>query len=238
MSIQALDKHPAKFSAPILTLIGHMLGDRAAEGTILDPFAGIGGVLDLAHLWPEAHWWLNELEPEWAAACEKRMIFQDVPGLVTAWDWLSVNAKRHDINTVITSCTYGNRMADNHTPSPEDTSRRITYRHTLGRPLTDNNSGGMQWGETYRHFHVQAWRKVHEALRDGGMFVLNVSDHIRGGRVQPVTAWHRSTIAGFGFESMGEEKVETKRMRLGANGDARVGYETVMMWRKPDGRKW
>ena len=46
---------------------------------------------------------------------------------------------------VVTSPTYGNRMADHH--NAKDGRRRITYTHNLGRTLTPGNSGAMQWGE-------------------------------------------------------------------------------------------
>jgi hypothetical protein len=51
----------------------------------------------------------------------------------------------------------------------------------LGRPLTPGNSGALQWGEEYRALHVAVWTECRRVLKPGGIFVLNVKDHIRGG---------------------------------------------------------
>ena len=36
-------------------------------------------------------------------------------------------------------------------------------------------------------------------LQPGGRFVLNIKDHIRAGKLQPVTAWHIEALGGAGL---------------------------------------
>lgn len=216
--------HPAKFSDSIMEKIGAVLEDELDYGaTILDPFAGVGGVHDFSDRWMTV---AVEIEPEWAAQSAER-------GTTWCGDFFEFEWET-SFDAVVTSCTYGNRMADNHQPSPDDTSTRITYRHKLGRQLTANNSGGMQWGGKYRRFHETAWARVHGLLVPGGLFVLNVSDHIRDHEKVPVTAWHRATCKKAGFEVVEDHVVATRRMGFGANGAARVDGEHVIVMRKGD----
>ena len=105
-------------------------------------------------------------------------------------------------DAICTSPTYGNRMADHH--NARDASPRHTYRHVLGRPLTRGNSGALQWGdgiagEEYRALHVAVWTECRRVLKPGGIFVLNVKDHIRGGVLQEVTKWHSVALLMLGF---------------------------------------
>jgi tRNA G10 N-methylase Trm11 len=80
-------------------------------------------------------------------------------------------------DAVVTSPTYGNRMADHH--HARDGSLRYSYTHTLGRSLHPNNSGTLHWGAEYQRFHSLAWREVWRVVRPGGRFVLNIKDHVR-----------------------------------------------------------
>ena len=64
-------------------------------------------------------------------------------------------------------------------------------------------------------------------LKPGAVFILNSSDHIRNGEVQPVTDWHLSTVDRLGFEMIDRIEVPTPRMRNGANSTARVDHEIV-----------
>jgi len=174
-------KHPATYSPQILTTIRGVLeqylpilDERASA--ILDPFAGIGTIHQLD--WPWANTYAIELEPEWAH------ISADY-GPTWCGDWLKYRAPSAIawpllFDAVVTSPCYGNRMADHH--NAKDTSTRRTYRHVLGRELTPGNSGGMQWGPEYRHFHNLAWAKVRRTLPGGGLFVLNIKNHVRKGK--------------------------------------------------------
>jgi SAM-dependent methyltransferase len=210
--------HPAKYSDVLLPIMNRMLDGYQR---VLDPFAGTG---KLRLICPDAT--LLEIEPEWAA----------ISGAVVG-DATAMPFDDSAFDAVATSPTYGNRMADNFQDhQTEKRYRRNTYRHALGRPLTVNNSGAMQWGDAYRSFHRRAWHEVHRVLRPGGIFVLNISDHIRKGVVQEVTSWHREAILDLRFEELERVDVPTRRQRMGKNREARVPYESVILFRKLEER--
>jgi hypothetical protein len=102
----------------------------------------------------------------------------------------------------------------------------------LGRPLTPGNSGALQWGEEYRALHVAVWTECRRALKPGGIFVLNVKDHIRKGVLQPVTNWHAVTLLMLGFVCTRRVHVPCPGQRHGANGHLRVEYESVLRFRR------
>jgi hypothetical protein len=85
----------------------------------------------------------------------------------------------------------------------------------------------MQWGEAYRTLHREVWQESVRVLKPGGLFVLNISDHVRGGKVMPVTAWHTSALADLGVIWKYRLPVETPRMRYGQNSALRVSHEDV-----------
>lgn len=232
--------HPAKYSAPVLEQITRILHDWATPGDVLDPFAGVGTLQRIVTDFP-ANVWCVELEPEWAkqAPSQHRVICDDALKVMEHFARRGESGMQLNgvwwptrFDAVVTSPTYGNRMADKHTPGPGDTSRRHTYRHYLGRMLHPRNSGGLQWGRKYREFHRHAWELVHVMLKPEGVFVLNVSDHIRKGEIVPVTLWHKAVCKTVGFELLDEIKVETPRMRHGENANLRVDHETILAFRK------
>lgn len=116
--------------------------------------------------------------------------------------------------------------------SGSDKSRRTSYTHYLGRPLRPNNAGAMQWGTAYRDLHERAWAEVARVLQPGGVFILNVSDHVRKGVVAPVSAWHVDAVIASGLDLDDLRRVPTPRMRWGANRNVRVEYEYVLLFRK------
>lgn len=205
-------KHPAKYSQVIIPILRDLL-----EGydKILDPFAGTGRIIEIR---PDAYG--VEIEPEWANM---------TPGILCA-NALDLPFEDDYFDAICTSPTYGNRLADHHTPGPNDKSFRLTYRHVLGRELSKDNSGKLQWGPAYRHFHVRAWGEAVRVLRPGGRFILNISDHVRNGKVMPVSAWHRSTLETLGCVHMQTLEIETPRLKRGANTDKRVPYENIMVF--------
>lgn len=207
-------KHPAKFSEPILRLMRPLAQDC---DRILDPFAGTGRV----HLLGRSAVGV-EIEPEWACL-HPRTIVGDALALPFAAD---------SFDGVFTSPTYANRMADHH--DARDSSKRNTYKHTLGRNLHPNNSGQLQWGRKYRRFHIRTWREVRRVLQPGGLFVLNVSDHIRKGEVVPVAEWHNQLCRFLGFKSIEHITVRTRRNGQGANGKVRVASEVIHVFEAPE----
>lgn len=205
--------HPAKFTHIILEKIRPYLRDGQR---VLDPFAGTG---QLRHIAPNAI--LNEIEPEWAIQCRDNAVIGNALHLPFGNDVF---------DAIVTSPCYGNRMADHH--KAKDESKRITYTHTLGRELHHDNAGTLRWGEAYRTFHRNAWTECDRVLKPGGLFVLNVSDHIRKGVVMPVSDWHYSVLCSMKYFTVDVLRVRTPRMRNGRNRELRVEYEYIFVMEK------
>jgi len=217
-----MTRHPAKFTDVLLPVMANAVIHHSVPGQgflILDPFAGTGKIFEFEKLIPNCVCWANELEPEWAAKHPRSII----------GNALKIMFEDNLFDVICTSPCYGNRMADHH--EAKDSSRRNTYRHALGRPLSSGSAAGMQWGDEYRSFHASAWKEATRVLRHRGLFVLNISDHIRGGEQQYVSDWHAQTLESLGYRCLDDILVETPRQRFGANGGLRVEYEHVYIFR-------
>lgn len=212
--------HPAAFSNALMPVMAMRLRDSVGPGaTVLDVFAGTGRIHEL---FPEFDTTGVEIEPEWALL-HNRTLIGDALHLEFAsgvWD------------AICTSPTYGNRMADHH--EAKDASKRITYRHKLGRALHPNNSGQLQWGDKYREFHTAAWQEAIRVLRPGGAFVLNIKDHVRDFKVVPVSEWHATTLAQLGLRLDALDIVPVPNMGFGANGNLRTNNEYIFTFHKPN----
>lgn len=225
-------KHCAKFSKELIPTLAEALRqegqaiqrrlptDTTYHGLVLDPFAGTGRIHAIAD---EAGWESEgiEIEPEWAELNERTTL-----GSALELPWPDAH-----FDAIVTSPTYGNRFADKH--KARDGSTRRSYTHDLGRQLHQDNSGGLQWGPAYREFHRKAWPEAVRVLRWGGIFVLNISDHIRKFERQPVTGFHVRTLCALGLEVEDIDIVSTRRMRYGANHAERPLAEFVITFRKP-----
>lgn len=219
-------KHPAPYSKNVLATVADVLARSRGDSLswkVYDPFAGIGRVFLLEQVFPGMECYGTEIEAEWVSQ-HPRHYHAD------AFDFMAHPSHYMMFDVVVTSPTYGNRMADHH--DAKDGSRRITYRHYLGRPLHENNSGGMQWGKKYREFHEAAWRAVWQVLKPDGMFLLNISDHIRQWEQVPVSKWHLQTCEQLGFECSAALKIETPRMKFGENSSRRVANEWLFVMKK------
>ncbi len=118
-----------------------------------------------------------------------------------------------------------------------NTYKRMTYKHQLGRDLHPNNSGQFQWGPKYRDFHKAAWLEMTRVVadpygEDERFFILNISDHVRNREVQPVCEFHVEFLTSLGWVSVEEHQIETSRMRMGQNHEARVDHEMVYVFRR------
>lgn len=213
-------RHPAKFSNAVLAEILTLSAKWNLGRTVLDPFAGTGKIHALRQ-WGFLTAGL-ELEPEWAAMSPYTRV----------GDALATGFPDNAWTTIVTSPTYGNRMADHY--NVQDASRRNTYQTALGRDLHPDNSGRLQWGPAYRDFHTKAWTEARRILVPDGHLVLNISDHIRNREYMPVTQWHVDCLCGLGFGVLDWRTVETPRLRYGQNHAARIDHESVILFLKID----
>jgi tRNA G10 N-methylase Trm11 len=211
--------HPAKFSDPILDVIaGVMAAEVKAGAYCLDPMAGTGKV---AAYIPGYTWICRDIE-EWPD-----LVFPVGHGDATAMEFPD-----ESFEAVVTSPTYGNRMADHH--NAKDASRRISYKFNLGRELHPNNTGDAYFpSPKYNRLHIKAWREVHRVLKVDGIFILNVKNFIKGGEVVDVCSWHKKRVVGMGtMELVDARRVPVDGLRFGANREARVDHEMVYVFRK------
>lgn len=209
-------EHPAKFSESILMVIADTLLEHQPK-RVLDPFAGTGRI----------HWLAQsnrttigvELEPEWARG-ERNTIQANA---------LALPFPAGAFDAMVTSPCYGNRMSDHH--DARDSSKRNTYRHTLGRPLHKDNAGQMQWGSDYRDLHDRVWTECLRVLAPDSLVVINVSNHIRKGVEQRVSEWHLTWWLSHGCKLLDFHTIDTRRQRQGANRELRVAFEAVVVMR-------
>lgn len=221
--------HPARYSQALLDEFRSILKHYdIPEGAILDPFAGTGRIHELQNDgWDTVG---VEIEKEYA----------DMHPDTVLGSALDLPFDPETFAAIVTSPTYGNRLADSHNAS--DPERRRSYTHDLGRKLHAENSGTLHWrtptgrgaagSEAYRTFHEKAWREAVLVLRPGGLFVLNCCDHIRDGLTQPVTAWHCWMLGRLGLDYVESRSVATQKLRQGDNASLRH-QEQIHVFRKP-----
>lgn len=205
-------RHPAKYTDVLIPVFAKMLRGKQR---ILDPFGGTGKIFDLQWWLPSAQIEAVEIEPEWAALHPRTTL-----GNALALPWPDGY-----FDAICTSPAYGNRMADK---LLRDRYKRNTYATELGRDLHPDSGAALQWGQAYRKLHAAAWAEAKRVLIPGGVFVLNIKDHIRNGQRQPVTQWHIDTLIKLGFCIADHVKVDCPGNRHGANAAARVEYESVI----------
>lgn len=224
-----MTRHPAKYSDAVMRVLAEVVTDwRAKNDTsarVVDFFAGTGRIHELAL--PNQVATLGiEIEEEWAAMH---------PGNVWAdarhiWSVMRAVRGWTECELEIVSPTYGNRMADSH--DAKDASKRNTYTHAIGHKLAEANTAKMQWGAQYKTLHEQVYAAAVACLATGGWFVLNVSNHIRQGVEVDVTSWHVEALEWLGLTQLRTYEVKTPRLRHGQNHEARVGFESVVVFEK------
>jgi DNA modification methylase len=208
--------HPAPFSNGVLRVIADLLEGAT---TVLDPFAGVGGIHKLVEQGFDTTG--VEIEKDWAEASERTQV----------GNALKLKFDADSFDAIATSPTYGNRLADDYDAS--DPQARSSYRFDLGHALAPNNSGGMKWGAKYRSFHEKAWAESYRVLKPGGRFVLNMKDHIREGVWQDVAGWHVETLVSLGLRVIAVRPVVTRGINRGENAEARTEAELVIAFIKP-----
>lgn len=254
--------HPAKFSTEVMTLLALHIGEetdrlgRPAE--VLDPFAGVGRIHHLQDSGAvDCHTWGIEIERRWAdvhertaegdalrasdlfsqggfdviatSPCYGNRMADTYDGRGTCRNCNGCGLVEHEVSPGLVS----DRDCERCGGSGHDRSRRHTYRIALGEPLQPNNAGAMQWGDAYRALHEAAVDEWPRVLAPGGLVLVNMSNHVRGGEEQMVVEWWIGMLAAHGFGLVGVEAVRTPRMRHGQNHAARVDSERLIIARAP-----
>lgn len=209
-------KHPAEYTDKFIPIFAEKLKHCA---NVLDPMAGTGKIALIKKYGFNGIIYCNDIEHEWTDKY-KGVDFWSIG------DAACMDFDDSFFDAVCTSPTYGNRMADHY--KPKDNSKRITYRVYLGHELNKLNTGRMQWGKAYRSTSIKIYKECTRVLKQDGLFILNMSDHIRQWSQVFVTDWHKRVLINAGFECINDEKIKTPRMGFGANSDLRVAHERVL----------
>ena len=255
-------EHPAKYSQSIADQMAECLstqhlpidGDKYF-GRVWDPFGGTGRIHSIVDAVVNKPLLAITTEIEWEWAGQSNTLGR---GRSVVADMQHAPFRPESFVAIATSPCYGNRMADHHENKDpcsqckgtgrgveidtRDTdckkckgdgrSVRNTYRHKLGRALTPGSAAMLQWGPNYRAFHEKAWGEVWLHLKPHGLFILNVSDHIRAGVREHVSDWHNKIILSMPFTPVDALSVETRRNKQGENGNLRVNSEMIFVYRK------
>ena len=207
--------HPARYTESLLPVMARMAENYSP---LLDPMAGTGRIFKLARFGYTGEIHAIEMMPQWAAHHPKTKI----------GNALHLDYPDNSFGAVCVSPAYGNRMADKHLP---DGTRRNTYANYYGDNLPEDNGAALQWGDAYRELHRAAWAEARRVLANGGVFVLNIKDHIRNGKRMRVTLWHIFCLQSLGFELVEYVRVDCPGQRNGQNHDLRMEYESVIKFR-------
>jgi SAM-dependent methyltransferase len=225
-------RHPAKFSDAILPYLDRALAIAGVpeDGVVLDPFGGTGKV----HLIRTHGTISGDLEPEYARLNPGGVML----GPCYVGDATNLPFPDSCVDAIVTSPTYANGMSDSH--NARDDSKRNTYTHALGRKLHPRNTGqyGTRQGAKalakYKALHVEAYYEAKRVLKPGGVYVLNIKDHIRAGEVMRMADWHHHVIRKFLMGNcIATWFVKTPGLREGQNHQVRVEGEWVRVYRLP-----
>jgi DNA modification methylase len=213
-------KNPAKFTDSILEEIAKQVNHKNIKGVCLDPFAGSGKIAKIKQFTNiEIH--CNDIEDGWKEDYDVDVWYhQDAEFLVTD----------RTFDAIITSPTYGNRMADHH--KANDGSRRITYTHRYGQKLSDGNTGVMHFGKEYKDKHTRIFTNLRKLLKSNGLLMVNVSNFIRNGEEVDVVGWWKDMLTNVGFSFIEDVPIATPRMKFGANRTKRVQNENLLIWKR------
>jgi hypothetical protein len=218
LSKPLVKNHPAKYTNSFIPIFADILKNT---NNVLDPMAGTGKISLIQNYGYSGNIYCHDIL-DWGELKHEDAM----------WKFGDASALDYETNyfdAICTSPVYGNRMSDHF--NSKDGSKRITYRDGFGSELSKENTGRMQWGEKYRQKHIDIYNDCKRVLKKQGLFIVNVSDHIRGGEVMPVVDWHQQTILNMGLVLTERMEIKTIRMGFGANATARVEHEVIMIFK-------
>jgi hypothetical protein len=229
--------HPAKFSASVLAtmtdLFANWLGVYPARYLpeplkVLDPYAGVGWIHRLASL--QMVTFAAEIEHPWA-------VNHGHAGRTVQADADRLPYRDGTFDAIATSAVYENRMRDHH--DARDASARMTYTHQYRKLVGDvraslhpHNMGAMS-DARYRataQNHLAEFKRV---TVGGGLLFLNMSNSIRDEtETNTVEQWlNWLSLARCWIREV--RPVSTSRLQYGANYDARVEHEVIIVAQFP-----
>jgi hypothetical protein len=236
--VDAVATHGAQFSDTIVDEIRTILAERYPEfwgrPMLWDPFAGRG--VKLARM----SWgYTDGLGFNYGGTeIEASFIEDDNIRHGSATDPDTYPSTPH---IIVTSPVYPNGMADSWKMS--DGSKRHTYRSWIAenegkdRQLDDENMGRYGYRGTRRDGASTKrdayWDIAERSVKNWSAaeaVVLNVSDFISGGGLEPFTADWVRLMTKYGWQPVDSRRVRTPRQGHGANRDVRVEFEMVFVF--------
>lgn len=87
-------------------------------------------------------------------------------------------------------------------------------------------------GGVYRDKHKRIYENIVPMIKHNGLFVLNIKNHIRKGSIIDVVDWHINTLCNLGMIKLDDILVEVGSMKFGANYNARISDEHIVILEK------
>ena len=216
--------HFAKYCDGVVRVVSERIPDGSR---VLDPMAGtMERLRELERPEFGGHQVHGiELEPEWVNDYRHPRLIQG--------DARSMPYEGEFFDVVVCSPSFGNRMADR-TGTWWDSVDRRTYASALGRNVSAGSACVQFTSPDYARLHLAIWAESVRVLKTGGLVFLNLKDHVRGGKVVPVTTLHRRLMSSLAMVEIGDTAVPAKGLPAGANHDVRAeSVEKIITWRKP-----
>ena len=193
--------HHTRYHPAILEAIEARIGDSKM---ILDPMAGtmerLAGLEARDRGWHQV--WGIEYEREWVDGYPHPRLQQG--------DARKLPFPKEHFDAIVVSPSYGNRDSDR-TGEWWDNFDRKTYAAALGRNVTDGSLCVPFNTEEYRAGHTLAWAESVRVLKTGGLFFINLKNHIRQGRIIRVSQWHREVLRDvLGLTEIDDTSIPTK----------------------------
>lgn len=208
--------NPAQFSDSIIDFLRDFLSSFIPpDHIVFDPFAGQGTKLGM--LCDELGLEFRGVDLEKWANRDERVRLGD--------STLQRNYPKEP-HIICSSPSYNNGINDHF--KPQDGSRRLTYRNSLGHELHPHNTG--RWsGRNSKSGESEYWRLHEECVKHWpDVVVVNVKDSPRKGKMYPLGAKWRVLLSKYGYH-ITAHKVGVPGWRYGENHDARSDFEWVLV---------
>ena len=216
--------HPAPYSEGLFPIFADLISSAALERSqvkLLDPMCGEGSILDISDHLPGVAFQVHASDLyRWTYARE---------GVHTA-DATDLAHPDSIFDVICTSPPYANRMADS---ASGDGDNRVIYADRRESEQLPNDVAAMQWGQQYRLTMSAIWAECVRVAKPGALVIMNCKDHIRLGRIQPVTEFNFLALVRLGCIPTALRFLLTSGVQGVANASARTGFETVVAFTTP-----